>query len=430
MSPVKNSIGDPTSFQSEDFTTASVNGSTLTLPIANTLTPSICRYMYNIQWLPDSYYEYPEGTDQFIPAKGRIEVVMGEGSAQLISETPVAGSPMILIDCEGTSSIVEQGSKAFNIYPSIAQLGDPNFSLAGWIESNKTSTSQALTHLYQDNMCALNLWVHKMVPYPAAPEMSAFISAWSSSEERYGGEAGPWRDPTESAWVDLWYPDPTLTSDKHPVTMLPYGLTSRYRSLRMTDIQNIISLKVDKVDDFTFNIWWKAPVRLAYATASRYAYCDLDEATFTEVDNYAYLDNISKVTITLNGRPYNIDAVNVSYSMSGGSLIEEVSNAHPYKIDKYESITLASTIGGVDWTRAISSSLLTKYKDGKYVVAFDVPASWALLNEIKVNTEMQIKLQDGTLISRGSTPCTFEVKTIEKKFNNSEFTFSLRVMEK
>lgn len=429
MSPIKNLIGDPTSFQSQDFTTANVNGSPVTLPIANTVAPSIYRYMYNFQYLPDTYTEYPEGSDLFIPAKARVEVVMGEGSAQLISETAIAGSPSISIDFEGTSAVITEASKTFNDYPTLQQLHNSNFSLAGWIEANKVSTSETLTHSYKDNICALNPWVSKLVPYPAAPEISDFISAWSNSEERTCGEFGPYRDPTEFAWTDFCSSEP-LIADKTAITMLPYGITSRYRSLRMPDISNIISLQVDKVDDFTFNISWKAPIRVAYASAARTAYCDLDHATFSDVANYAYVDSITKVIITLNGQPYNTDAVNVSYSMSGSSLTTDVSNVHPYKIDKYESITLASTFGGVDWTRAISSSLLTKYKNGKYVVSFDVPAVWALTNDVHINTEMQVKLQDGTILSRNGIPCTFEVKTIEKRFNSGEFTYSLKVLEK
>ena len=129
----------------------------------------------------------------------------------------------------------------------------------------------------------------------------------------------------------------------------------------------------------------------------------------------------------------NTETVNVSYSLgdTAGTLTTDVLNEHPINFTKNELITSQTYVGSSDvlWTQYMAKHLLTKFENGKYIVECEVPATWALRNDIHINSQLNIQLQDGTYITRGTDTCVFEVKTIEKRFRNTDFIFSLRLME-
>ncbi len=74
-------------------------------------------------------------------------------------------------------------------------------------------------------------------------------------------------------------------------------------------------------------------------------------------------------------------------------------------------------------------NLLTKYIKGKYIITCDVSATFILKNAIHVGTQMIIKQQNNTYINRNGSKCIFEVKNIEKRFENSQFVYTLKLLE-
>jgi hypothetical protein len=132
----------------------------------------------------------------------------------------------------------------------------------------------------------------------------------------------------------------------------------------------------------------------------------------------------------LSGKPFSTDVVETSYSLAGSVLTDQVSNLNPFKIDAGELLTLGSMYDNDLWTEAMALRLLTNYKKGKYYVTLDVPATWAVQNNLRIRGEThKIINQDGSTIQRDGVDCNFYICNITKKFNAGEFTYTLGLVE-
>ena len=94
-------------------------------------------------------------------------------------------------------------------------------------------------------------------------------------------------------------------------------------------------------------------------------------------------------------------------------------------IEFFKIVDLTSTLQ----TTAAPWNLLTKYIKGKYIVTCDVSATFVLQNHLHVGTQLIIKQQNNTYINRNGLKCIFEIKNIEKRFENSQFTYILKLLE-
>jgi hypothetical protein len=422
LTPILNVAGEEQTVHTETFTDVQVGAETFTLPISNDLAPTHWRNMRNSRWVPFETFTY---------AKASVECVMATGSRVITLDQAVTGTLSADIVLNGTSSVITRGGSTFDTYPAIDNLAAAQAGLSAWIESNKTVTNSYLSGIYTDNSVWMNPWIRKVVPVftedaVTIPTANDILTNW----------VGTTSTGRTSATFDSWSEDSSFGKNAEVIEMLPANavgdpgelLASR---LKMRNLSLSIACTVEKIDNYNFRISWSAPVRLSYMAAS----CERGPLGGTyDVDNSAFVDNISSVTITLYGQPYDTSKVNVTYGYdSEGMLVRDQSGMHPIKIDAEEAFTTGSYYYQAPvqapWTAYLSDLLLGSYMNGKYIVECDVPAQWALQQSVCINKQMQVCLQDGTFIQHNGTICTFAVKNIEKKFKDSEFTYSLKLME-
>ena len=413
--PINNTMGDETVVHTESFTTSSLGN----LPVANSVAPTYIRTMWN----KGSTF----ATKNFTYAKARTEALIATGTKKITTEKPVAGIPNVELVFSGTSSVITRGESSFDDYPTLEQLRDNTFSLAEWIESNKSSASQALTWSYGTRAFSMNPWVKNIITVndPQAVSPADIYTNWAEHVTT-----------STTAEVNNWEEHFNYNPGNiNAVRAKPYLIggdlfEEAQRALLLIDNSISISVEIVKIDDYNFEITWEAPVRFAYIAASQKRGTIL--GTATDIDNWAFIDNITQIDVNIKSQPFNTDKVTRSYSLSASNtLTTNISNEHPITINGDEVITLETYVGvGRDpWTEYIASTLLLKYKEGKYIVNCTVLGDWAMQNNIHINSALTVQLLDGTVISRNGVPCFFEVKTIEKVYRGDTFEFNLGLLE-
>ena len=192
-------------------------------------------------------------------------------------------------------------------------------------------------------------------------------------------------------------------------------------------------MQASRINDYGCRVDFSLPARYEYIAASRYFKATspvAEEKTFHDLDSYAFLSVINKIKIELAVTHLNEETEDVSYVLdAGGNLTTPGEKEHPLTFDKNEFITLNTTWAAVPWTEAMSKYLLEKFQNGKHLVECEVPARWALEHNVHINTEVVIRLQDDSKISRDGKDVVFQVKTIEKNYKQGRFYYSLGLME-
>lgn len=119
-------------------------------------------------------------------------------------------------------------------------------------------------------------------------------------------------------------------------------------------------------------------------------------------------------SVTVTNIPSDITGVHISFTK--------------YDVDTISLVIVTGKYVSL-WSSALASKLLTKYKNGKYVVTVEVNAQWAIKENIHVGTRANVYLQNGQPITRNNAECLFEVKNIEKRFEGSKFIYELKLLE-
>lgn len=230
---------------------------------------------------------------------------------------------------------------------------------------------------------------------------------WNTSNDINRRKQGP----------DLWPSDPSKVSEdilqNSFIPLLPYA--------------SQVATEVEKIDELTYKVNYSVPVRYLQWCAA------FTRRLRPQQRSYGWIDKISAATFEVVATVYDYTTNEYSYSLdSSGALTTDAKNKYPVKFDANELLTDSVTWEEDSWVTKMSSYLLTKFKNGKYIVSCDVRASWMLQNDVHVNDEVNIKLLDGNFITaRGSTTTklTFQVKNIEKVFDESEFYYTIQLME-
>lgn len=529
--PIINKVDtDPSDIHTETFTTVNVGSSSLTLPINNNVTPTHSRKIRNYRWV-----NLIAGNKEL--AKGRLECVMASGSKQITLTNALQGTPTARVQLVGTSEIITRGGSAYDNYPTYDQLNDNNFSLAEWIASNKVEHKDYLSWDYDTDNFKFNPFIRNYVPITEYQSVTYndILTTW------YDNNSG---GPGANDWTETV----SFGRNQPKVRMAPVG-GDISQQIQLRNLSLNIYVSITKIDDFNVNVVWKAPVRIAYAAASR-RYNVV--GTQTQIDNYAILDNITQVNIIISGQAFSEDTQEMSISLKEDwstynvidSLTNEPSNVYPYDISKSTAFTTDTT--GLMYIRDVATTLtagvinttdgsispsnvykvtdfitydgsnysisgegfyniydtdppddnafvvacydkdknfiktvkasgdnkfayifsiegdvryirintianaeffkvvdlarfyqytsapwnlLTKYIKGKYIVKCDISAKFILRNNIRVGTQTIIKQQDNTYINRNGIKSIFEVKNIEKRFEGSQFVYTLTLLE-
>lgn len=534
MNPLVNSIpAEDKTLYSADFTECTVSGQSRTLPIPDTVNATHWRYMSNTRWTGIG-----SGFSDTNLAKARMECVWATGKSVVTVDQAITGTPTVELQLVGTSSVVERGGSTFENYPSIEELSTKSFSSASWIESNKTTTNNTLSGIYENLVVSMNPWIRRVVP--AVIEGDSLTSMRIPTTDN--DVITNWFDSTanrNSATADKWSETNSFGNDVAMFDMFPANATGSdllevYATcIRMRNLTLNMSCSIKKLSDYTFEVSWEAPVRLSYIAAAR-SLGPLGGKY--DIDNFAFVDKITNVVVNLKGRPYDSSTVDIKYGMDAESnLTTFAPELHPLRIEKSEALTLGSfdqsvfgtelyltpwrytletglrwlttgevtsasdhtaltpeievtpgacyklpnfsgfllffdaegkngihmdydyskdvffkipsgrpllgityrklvnTFDGIyetyPWTRQLSQMILARRLYGKYVVECTVPATWAIEQDLKINSLVEVVLPNGQYFSRSGNSCYFEVKNIKKIFKNVSFTFQLKLIE-
>ena len=115
------------------------------------------------------------------------------------------------------------------------------------------------------------------------------------------------------------------------------------------------------------------------------------------------------------GRPFEISA------NSG--------NHYPYKFTNTRTANVQDRVRGKLWSEYYPKLIFDKYKDGRYYAQLKVRAKFMLVNNLHIDSEVQIYDLKGKLISRNNQPCVFRIKRIIKSYDNTGFTYTINCLE-
>lgn len=327
--PIENKLAESSVVRTTVVNTVKLGGQTLTLPIALSVQPTHHRAISNTRWVNIIY-----GDDEL--AKARMECVLVSGKTLCTTNEPIMDTPVATIQLSGTSSIVARGGSSYDTYPSVTSLSTIEYSLASWIESNKTETKEGLTHDYTNATFSMNPWVRNVVPYPTKPTANDVLTEWVAPNDGIN-ETYVWH----KNWAETSnFISPEFSSfDMYSPNGYSYGIETR-AGARMVMTNMFLSMKhsVTKIDDYNFEVSWTVPVRLSYAAASR---ARKALGGMLEVDNYAFTDRVNEITINLSAQPLSKTSKDLSYSLYSDELsTERVVNKNIFALEADELLTL------------------------------------------------------------------------------------------
>lgn len=341
MNPLINSIpAEDQAFHTVDFTECTVNGAAMTLPVANNTEATHWRYMSNTRWTGiGSGFTTPN------LAKARMECVWATGKQRITVDQAITGTPIVELQLVGKSSVVKRGGSNFDSYPSIEDLSTKSFSLATWIEDHKTVTNDFLSGIYENLTVSMNPWIRKVVPAVPIGDNFADLRIPTTANDVLTN----WYDSNRShnsATADKWSETNSFGNDVEPFSMFPVGATGGdllelYATcIRMRNLTLDMRCDIKKLSDHEFEISWEAPVQLSYIAAARSI--GVFGGSY-DIDNYAFVDNITNVIVNLKGRPFDSSTVDIKYGLDeDGNLSTFADELHPLRIEKSEALTLGS----------------------------------------------------------------------------------------
>ena len=429
MQPIRNTPMKEASSFTQEITSVTVRDETVTLPVNLDLAFTHFGYTNN--------FEMGQPTTM---CENYIGCVVASGSVLFALEEPLPETPTVKLHVDGITYYTNRGSLT---HETVSNNSMPFTQMASWIKNNASgseewtdkSTDSINRGMYDDptlidytaKSVPLYGWVRKI--YPAG----AFIDPYERNLPPAQDVLTTWVDQTKSnhwALCEHWNAYGTADStEMWPEIVYAKGDINSTKIV-LSNRTVPIEASVTKIDDYSYQVDYSIPVRYEYMASSQYYTSFAGARTYHDLDNYCFLDRISKITVELQSQVLNTDTMDVKLGLSdAGVLTNEVPNEHPLSFEQNELITQGTLWGDDPWVLTMSKYILDKFKDGKYIVECEVPAAWALKNNVHINTEMTIQLQDTTMITRNGTNCIFLVKNITKRMRSDSFIFVLSLME-
>ena len=440
MSPVLNSVKTEVVDTRELTSGKTPSGTAITLPLADSDNAASAGKLMSCTrksatWSAEMGY-------------ARTSLTTIKGSYQVHFSTPPARTPTATWSIDGNTQYLSRKAKTVS---EIANSGVYNSDVCTYIKNNKageeafvdsksydnvnrSSFKNGLLMDYSQSSIVMYPWIRKTTgEWPGGIIADYLASSYRPKEADIfcnwnNGSDADWLPPYEN-WNTYnlsgkirqgpyaWYTESgSEPVQNHFIPLIPSWTYSFY-------------CRVTKLNSYDYQVDYELPVRYFQIAAAK-AVGSAIHSTEIRRDSYGWKDVASKVTITLQAGTFDESIEQLSYSLdSSGNLTQDVINDYPISIEQNDLVTMDALWGSDKWVERMPKYLLTEYKKGKYVLECTVKADWALINNIGINTEIQVKLQNGQFISKNGSTTTFAVKTIEKSFKNSEFVYNLRMLE-
>ena len=188
-------------------------------------------------------------------------------------------------------------------------------------------------------------------------------------------------------------------------------------------------LNLEKISDYEFKVSGYIPNRIACMMV-----CD-DWYSYANpyYRSFGFYDQINRFSISISAIKRNMETSDRTYSLdSNGNLTTQLKNNYPTNLSMTNELFTLDTYKETSdkiWYQELSKEILTKYKNGKNYITLDVKHTYLLQNAIDADTLLQVKLFNGTYISRNNVPCIFRVKNIIYKFRADESICQLYLLE-
>lgn len=108
---------------------------------------------------------------------------------------------------------------------------------------------------------------------------------------------------------------------------------------------------------------------------------------------------------------------------------ENSQKRYPYKFSNERLANTKDKVGNKLWSDYYPQLIFGKYSGGCYYVRLKVRAKFMLVNDLHIDSRVQIYDLKGKLISRNNQPCIFKIKRIIKSYANAEFTYTINCLE-
>lgn len=440
MSPILNSVKTDVVDTRELTSGKTPSGTSITLPLADSNNAASQGKLMSCDRKSLTWFA--------VMGYARTSLTTIKGSYQVHFDTPPARTPTATWSIDGNTQYLTRGAKTVD---EIYNSGTTNSEVCTFIKNNKageesfvdsksydnvnrSSFKDGLLMDYSQSSIVMYPWIRKTTgEWPGGIIADYLTSSYRPKEADIfcnwnNGSDADWLPPYEN-WNTYnlsgkirqgpytWHAAAgSEATQNHFIPMIPSWTYSFY-------------CRVTKLNSYDYQIDYELPVRYFQIAAAK-AVGSVIHTTEIARDSYGWKDVASKVTITLQAGTFDESIEQLSYSLdSSGNLTEDVINDYPISIEQNDLVTMDALWGSEKWVERMPKYLLTEYKKGKYVLECTVKAEWALINNIGINTEIQVKLQNGQLISKNGLTVTFAVKTIEKSFKNSEFVYNLRMLE-
>lgn len=436
-----NTLVESTDIDTITITSGTVRSSSVTLPLndsqvlATNNSQGECNRSNGLGW---------EGT----LGKYYVETTIMTGSVEVDVTSPITSTPNIMFTLTGTTTYLQRGKHSIDEIKTAISSGN----IFTFIETNKYGSEELIDNKAYDTTNRANLanglildfnqlWVPNFawVRYTTG-------SVPKGMEPKYYNVSGykPPEDIVLTNWDNLpgayWHPpydNWTGYDTTNSVRQGPYqttqNVTSEYNNefIPIKDDKVSYRCQVTKLSDYKLRIDYSIPIRYGYLAAAR-TVNDLFPWVDAVSDSYGFKVVISKIEFKLKAWTLNEDTENVAYSrVTDSQLTTDVVNNNIFNFNTNPFITKETYYETKDntWDKYISQEILNKYVVGKYIVECKVPMQYVIDNNISINTQLKVKLQNGSYITRDNNVCIFQVKNIEKSFDKSSFNCTLKLLE-
>lgn len=415
FNPISNTFTESVIVAEETFGTVTVGSTSLSLPCSTSASVDISNPSYN-------YYESWGG----LLCKGNAFMKKARITHTFNLENPISGTPVLKVILSGKTRRTARGSIAFGTMPS---YDDSSAGVANFIDANKNGddvewTGDSDIKLYSQHKINVCPWIKKYQGYDDST-VDNIITRWHGQPQ--GGVLYTQDNPNYSDWNTYGvsgavgvYPNPYYPP-------IDWKEAEPYVSLLPKKYEFI--LNVTRINGRRFSIDIEIPIMFIYTAASRMGSPSAGDHR-PLIDSFAAYDLITSVTVQLIGTTLDDSTTTRSYSLDGnGELTENVKNKSPFTFNKNELITLGTRYNLYNWMSSMGKYILTEYKTGKYIIEADIDARYLIENNITINTPLMIKNLNNEYIKRGDRICLFEIKTIEKKYKDGSFTYTIKALE-
>lgn len=188
-----------------------------------------------------------------------------------------------------------------------------------------------------------------------------------------------------------------------------------YYKLGVADFRN---QQVEILDRNTVQVRAELPIAILAEASHKFT-----NSTAATVGKQVMLGYLEALSLSLE---YPVEAWR---STAFSEAAADSDGTHPYQFSNDRVANINDRVGNAPWADYFPQKIFNKYALGKYYIQLRMRAKFMLINDLRIDSEVQIYDLRGRLISRNGVPCTFKIKRILKEYGGGEFTYTINCLE-